>query len=125
MLIDRMKKALQEARGQGKGPLINGGNCLGIRSVPGKYNTLFIPEEKLPMPRGKVAPLALLSQSGAFGITRISKHPDINPKYILTLGNQMDLTIGDYLEYLAGDEAIRVFAVYVERIQGPGRFEDL
>lgn len=114
MLIDRMKKALQEARGQGKGPLINGGNCLGIRSVPGKYNTLFIPEEKLPMPRGKVAPLALLSQSGAFGITRISKHPDINPKYILTLGNQMDLTIGDYLEYLAGDEAIRVFAVYVE-----------
>jgi len=113
-LVDRMKKALQEARAQGKGPLINGGNCLGIRSVPGKYNTLFIPEEKLPMPKGKIAPLALISQSGAFGITRISKHSDINPKYLLTLGNQMDLTIGDYLEYLAEDEEIRVFAVYVE-----------
>ena len=113
-IVDRMKNALQDARVRGKGPLINGGNCLGIRSVPGKYNTLFIPEEKLPMPKGKVAPLALISQSGAFGITRISKHPDINPKYILTLGNQMDLTIGDYLEYLAEDKAIRVFAVYVE-----------
>jgi acyl-CoA synthetase (NDP forming) len=113
-IVDKMKKALLEAREQGKGPLINGGNCLGIRSVPGKYNTLFIPEEKLPMPRGKLAPLALISQSGAFGITRVSKHPDINPKYLLTLGNQMDLTIGDYLENLAEDGDIRVFAVYVE-----------
>jgi acyl-CoA synthetase (NDP forming) len=113
-IVSKMREALEGARAEGKGPLINGGNCLGIRSVPGKYNTLFIPEYKLPMPRGKVAPLALLSQSGAFAITRISKHPDINPKYTLTLGNQMDLTIGDYLEYLAEDPELHVFAVYVE-----------
>jgi acyl-CoA synthetase (NDP forming) len=56
----------------------------------------------------------VISQSGAFSITRISKHPDINPKYVLTLGNQMDLTIGDYLEYLAEDPELKVFAVYVE-----------
>jgi len=113
-IVEEMGKALGEARKRGAGPLINGGNCLGIRSVPGKYNTLFIPEHKLPMPKGKVAPLAVISQSGAFSITRISKHPDINPKYVITLGNQMDLTIGDYLEYLRDDPDIRVFAVYVE-----------
>lgn len=113
-IVSKMREALDGARAVGKGPLINGGNCLGIRSVPGKYNTLFIPEYKLPMPRGKVAPLALLSQSGAFAITRISKHPDINPRYTLTLGNQMDLTIGDYLEYLSQDPELHVFAVYVE-----------
>ena len=113
-IVKEMRKALNEARKRGAGPLINGGNCLGIRSVPGKYNTLFIPEHKLPMPKGKVAPLAVISQSGAFSITRISKHPDINPKYVITLGNQMDLTIGDYLEYLRDDPDIRVFAVYVE-----------
>jgi len=113
-IVARMKKSLEDARAQGKGPLINGGNCLGIRSVPGKYNTLFIPEHKLPMPKGKLAPMAVISQSGAFAICRISKHPDINPKYTITCGNQMDVTIGDYLEFLAQDQEIRVFAVYVE-----------
>jgi acyl-CoA synthetase (NDP forming) len=113
-IVAEMHRALADARAQGKGPLINGGNCLGIRSVPGKYNTLFIPEYKLPMPKGKVEPLALISQSGAFAVTRLSKHQNINPKYALTLGNQMDLTIGDYLDYLAQDTELHVFAVYVE-----------
>lgn len=114
VIVKEMRKTFDEARARGAGPLINGGNCLGIRSVSGKYNTLFIPEHKLPMPKGAVAPLAVISQSGAFSITRISKHPDINPKYVITLGNQMDLTIGDYLEYMRDDPDIRVFAVYVE-----------
>ncbi len=114
-IVARMRAALDASRsGAGGGPLLNGGNCLGIRSVPGKYNTLFIPEYKLPMPKGKVAPLAVLSQSGAFAICRISKHPDINPKYVITCGNQMDLTIGDYLERLEADPEIQTFAVYIE-----------
>jgi len=113
-IVAAMNSALATARERGGGPLINGGNCLGIRSVPGKYNTLFIPEYKLPMPAGKVAALAVVSQSGAYSICRISKHPNINPKYVITCGNQMDLTIGDYLDYLKDDPEIHVFAVYVE-----------
>jgi len=114
-IVARMRAALASSRSTpGGGPLINGGNCLGIRSVPGKYNTLFIPEYKLPMPRGAVAPVAVISQSGAFAICRVSKHPDINPKYLVTCGNQMDLTVGDWLEHLASDREIEIFAVYVE-----------
>ena len=114
-IVARMRAALDASRsGQSGGPLLNGGNCLGIRSVPGRYNTLFIPEYKLPMPKGEVAPLAVLSQSGAFAICRISKHPNINPKYVITCGNQMDLTIGDYLERLEADREIQTFAVYIE-----------
>ena len=63
-IVKEMKKALDDARRRGAGPLINGGNCLGIRSVSGKYNTLFIPEHKLPMPKGKVAPLAVIHSRG-------------------------------------------------------------
>jgi len=114
-IVARMRAALDASRsGPGRGPLLNGGNCLGVRSVPGKYNTLFIPEYKLPMPSGGMAPVALISQSGAFAICRVSKHPDLNPKYIITCGNQMDVTIGDYLERLEADAAIQLFAVYVE-----------
>ena len=114
-IVARMNKAIECSRATpGKGPLINGGNCLGVRSVPGKYNTLFIPEYKLPMPKGRVEPIAVISQSGAFAVSRISKHQNVNPKYMITCGNQMDLTVGDYLEYLAEDEEIEVFAAYVE-----------
>ncbi len=114
-LVAHMRKALEDSRaGQSRGPLLNGGNCLGVRSVPGKYNTLFIPEYKLPMPKGEVAPVAVISQSGAFAICRVSKHESLNPKYLVTCGNQMDLTIGDYLERLAEDREIELFAVYVE-----------
>lgn len=114
-LVARMQKALDESRKTASGgPLINGGNCLGIRSVSGKYNTLFIPEYKLPMPPGQVDPVAFISQSGAFAITRISKNPTVNPEYCITCGNQMDVTIGDYLDHLKNELSIKIFAVYVE-----------
>jgi len=113
-LTSRMREALAGARAsEWQGPLINGGNCLGIRSLPGRYDTMFIPQHKLPVPGGPVSPLAFISQSGAFAISRMSKLP-MNPKYAITLGNQMDLTISDYLEYLKDDPDIRLFAVYVE-----------
>ena len=113
--VAKMKASIAASRfGPGRGPLINGGNCLGVRSVPGRYNTLFVPEYKLPMPSSKVAPIAIVSQSGAFAVSRISKHPGINPKYLITCGNQMDLTVGDYLEWLADDPELEVFAAYVE-----------
>ncbi len=114
-IVSRMHAALREARASDwKGPVINGGNCLGIRSVTGRYNTMFIPEYKLPMPQGRVSPVALISQSGAFAITKMNKLATINPKFAVSLGNQMDLTIGDYLSYLKDDPSIRIYAVYVE-----------
>jgi acyl-CoA synthetase (NDP forming) len=83
--------------------------------MPGKYNTLFIPEHKLPLrSRGEPDPVALISQSGAFAISRLSKHPRLTPKYVVTCGNQMDATLGDFLERLGEDESIKVFAVYIE-----------
>jgi acyl-CoA synthetase (NDP forming) len=111
----RMSAALERSRSGGGGPIIVGGNCLGILSMPGKYDTLFIPEHKLPLRSvGTPDPVALISQSGAFAITRLSKHPRLTPKYVITCGNQMDATLGDFLERLAEDESIKVFAVYIE-----------
>ncbi len=115
---ERLRRSVATARGsEWRGPVINGGNCLGVRSQPGLYDTLFIPEAKLPFPPGPAAPLALISQSGAFSIARSSKLPALNPRYLITVGNQIDLTAGDYLTYLKDDPEIEVFACYVEGFQ--------
>ena len=114
-IVATMRAALASARAsEWQGPVINGGNCLGVRSLPGRYDTMFIPEYKLPVPSGEASPVAFISQSGAFAVARMSTLGALNPKYAITLGNQMDLTVGDYLTYLRDDPAIEVFAVYVE-----------
>jgi acyl-CoA synthetase (NDP forming) len=96
------------------GPVVNGGNCLGVRSAPGHYDATFIPEYKVRQVRPIPAPVALISQSGAFAIARWSKLAGFNPAYLISVGNQTDLTLGDYLTYLKDDPEIRVFACYAE-----------
>ncbi len=114
-IVAKMRKALLDSRlSAWRGPLINGGNCLGIRSLPGHYDTMFIPEHKLALPKGRVSPVCLISQSGAFVISKGNKLAGVNPKYSISLGNQMDVTVGDYLSYLKDDPEIDLFAVYVE-----------
>jgi acyl-CoA synthetase (NDP forming) len=97
-----------------RGPVLVGGNSLGIRSAPGGYDTTFIPSHKMPRPAGSAAPVAILAQSGAFAFARWSRQPGLDPRYLLSVGNQTDLTMGDYLTYLRGDPEVRLFACYVE-----------
>jgi acyl-CoA synthetase (NDP forming) len=97
------------------GPVFLGGNCLGVISHPGRYDTLFIPEAKLPKRRGGGRrSAAFVSQSGAFMITRLSKRPEIDPAYMISAGNQNDLTLGDLVTYLADDPELTVIAIYAE-----------
>ena len=58
--------------------------------------------------------MAVVSQSGAFMICRMSKLPMIEPLYAVSLGNQLDLTVSDYMNYLKDDPDVRIFAVYME-----------
>lgn len=97
------------------GPVFLGANCLGVISHPGRYDTLFIPEEKLPKLRGEHRRnAAFVSQSGAFMITRLSRSPELDPAYMISVGNQNDLTLGDMLNYLKSDPEIDVIGVYAE-----------
>ena len=114
-IVGHMRRSLLESRlAEWRGPVVNGGNCLGIRSVPGRYNTLFIPEHKLPTPGGPPDPVALITGSGAFAVSKGSKLAGLNPLFTITVGNQMDLTVADYLTHLADDARIELFALYIE-----------
>ena len=99
----------------GGGPIFLGANCLGVVSHPGAYDSWFIPLERLPKPQKKpVRNSVMLSQSGAFMITRLSQNPWLDPAYMLALGNQTDLTHGDMLSYFADLPGIDTLGIYVE-----------
>jgi acyl-CoA synthetase (NDP forming) len=112
---DEIRGILARGRADGRlTPLVNGGNCLGVYSKPGRYDTTFIPEPKLPRPKSAHSNMAVVSQSGAFMVCRMSKLPMIEPIYAVSLGNQLDLTVSDYMNFLKGEPDVRVFAVYME-----------
>ena len=124
--VGRMHAALRASRGtEWGGPVVNGGNCLGIRSVPGRYDTMFIAPYKIGLPDKKPAPLAVIAQSGAWSISKNNKVSCLNPLYTISFGNQMDLTVGDYLAYLKNDPAVDIFAVYVEGFKPLGGLQFL
>lgn len=113
---DRVTAKIQAAHLKDDGgPVFLGANCLGVISHPGKYDTLFIPDAKLPKQRGDhPRKAAFVSQSGAFMITRLSKRPELDPAYMISVGNQNDLTLGDMMNYLKDEPQIDVIAVYAE-----------
>jgi len=102
-------------QGHDGGPVFLGANCLGVVSHPGSYDSWFIPLERLPKPGKKPERNSvLLSQSGAFMITRISQNPWLDPRYMLAVGNQIDLTHGDLMAYFADRPEIETVGVYIE-----------
>lgn len=114
-LAARVAAAVAEGRRRGDGPVVNGGNSMGVRSVPGGYDATFIPGHKSsPNPTAPAVPLAVLSQSGAFAIARLDRLGQLRPRYLVTLGNQADLTAGDYLGLWQDDPAVEVFGCYLE-----------
>ncbi|MCP4629289.1 MAG: CoA-binding protein, partial [bacterium] len=92
-----------------------GGNSLGILSHPGKFDALFIPDAKLPKHRGDhIRTTALISQSGAYMITRMSRLYFLDPAYAISIGNQIDLTASDLLQFLNRRDEIKIVAFYME-----------
>jgi acyl-CoA synthetase (NDP forming) len=111
----QMLAKIDEARRAGRGPVFVGGNCLGIISHPGNYDSWFIPEERLPRAQKKATrSSALISQSGAFLVTRLSKNPWLDPAYMVAVGNQNDITHGDLIASFAENPEIHVIGAYVE-----------
>lgn len=110
-----LAEKIRAAHKAGTGTVFLGGNCMGVISHPGRYDSWFIPESKLPKNHGKrYSPAALISQSGAFMVTRLAQCPEIEPAYLISMGNQNDLTLGDMANYFKDKEDVQVIAVYAE-----------
>lgn len=106
------------ARGRempGGGAVFLGPNCMGLQSRPGRYDTFFIPESKLNTRWAAPArPVALISQSGAFAISRMSNLATLDPAFAISIGNQMDVTVSDLLWSVGKRDDVDAVGVYME-----------
>lgn len=121
-LGERLTRMLNESRRDGRWtPALLGPNFLGHVVPAQRINTTFIPDDKWTPPSGGGS-LALLSQSGAFLLSRLSGNPQLQLGLAVALGNQLDLRLPDLLLALETDPEIRSVAAYVEGF-APGDLE--
>ncbi len=115
LVAEIQDKIIAARRNSPEAPIFLGANSLGILSHPGHYDAMFIPDSKLPKNRGSHRrTLGLVSQSGAYMITRMSKLDFLDPAYAISIGNQIDLTAGDFLHFLNTVDELQTLAFYME-----------
>jgi len=112
-VIDGIRLGAREA-----GLRLVGPNCLGVLAPRAGLNASFA--RQLPQP-GQVA---LLSQSGAVaaGVVEWAIRRDIGFSGIVSLGDAVDVDVGDCLDYFAEDPATKVIVLYVEAITDARKF---
>jgi acyl-CoA synthetase (NDP forming) len=75
----------------------------------------------------KPGPVVIISQSGNFGgyIVRQGTEKGFGFSKYVSSGNEADLTIEDYIEYLAEDDDTKIICAYIEGLKDGRRFFDL
>ena len=98
-----------------------GPNCMGLMNANMKLNATILHGD---IARGNAA---LVTQSGAIGAAMLdyAQELGIGFSFIVSLGNQADVTVCDLLPFLGKDENTRVIVMYLETILEPERFWQL
>jgi len=120
-----VRKAIEEGRGSGNdGPVFVGPNSVGVVSRPGRYDTLFIPPSRLDKRwTARARRVALISQSGAFIVSRMSNLETLDPAFAVSVGNQIDVTASDVLAAIGQREDIDAIGIYTEGFNDLGGLE--
>jgi acetyltransferase len=99
---------------------IMGPNGMGMWSSKVRLNTAF---GFMPRPGG----ISFLSQSGTMGayLLETATNKGYGFHTFLSVGNQADLNMADYVEYLGADPETKVIVLYIEGIKRGRRFLDI
>ena len=109
-LEDEMLRIAQQG-----GTRIVGPNCMGLYNPRANLNTILT-EAYLTDDPGSIA---FIGQSGNISENFISRGYELGLRYskVVSIGNQSDLTIEDFLEYFAADPETKVIGCYIEGIK--------
>jgi acetyl coenzyme A synthetase (ADP forming)-like protein len=95
-----------------------GPNCLGIAVAAARLNATFAPHRFPP------GPIGFSSQSGALGLALLEEAASrrLGFSAFVSIGNKMDVSSNDLLEYWEDDPETQVVLLYVESFGNPRRF---
>jgi acyl-CoA synthetase (NDP forming) len=111
---------------------ILGPNCLGVYDSQTGVDMLFLPETKtlttgdevVATPRPMAGPIAVVTQSGAFGAAALDylSGKEMGVSKFVSFGNKADVTASEMLTYLLYDDLTRVILFYSESIDNGREF---
>ncbi|WP_129115962.1 acetate--CoA ligase family protein [Halegenticoccus tardaugens] len=97
-----------------------GPNCIGLaNAVDGTVLTSTCSRRPEP------GSIGLVSQSGALAFTTFFERAadeDVHFAYLASTGNEADLSVSDYIEYMANQPGVEVICAYIEGLADPDRF---
>ena len=92
-----------------------GPNCYGFINYLDKVSVWSDQIAGDPVKRG----IGLICQSGTIGNTISFNHRSLPIAYIMSLGNQTNITIEDSIEYLLNDHRVTAIGIYAESFINP------
>lgn len=112
-----------------------GPNCLGVYYSKTGVDSLFLPETKvlttgedvIATPRPMPGNIAMLTQSGAFGVAALDylTGRQMGVSKFVSFGNKCDVTDHEILHYMLHDKETRVILSYVEDIKHGKEFLEI
>ena len=113
-----LERRLGEELARHDGLRLLGPNCLGLMVPRSSFNASFagaMPSE------GHVA---FVSQSGALATSVIdwARTEQVGFSHVISLGNMLDVDLGDVIDYLGRDAQTRAIVLYVESVTNPRKF---
>ena len=109
-----------------------GPNCLGVYDSKTGVDMLFLPETKtlttgdevVATPRPMAGPIAIVTQSGAFGAAALDylTGKQMGVSKFVSFGNKADVTASEMLTYLLHDSSTQVILFYAESIDNGREF---
>jgi acetate---CoA ligase (ADP-forming) len=105
-----------------QGMRLVGPNCLGLFNAAHGYFPIFSASFENGWP--KPGRLGIISQSGAYGshLFAAARDRGIGTPVLATTGNEADLHLADFIEWMAAAEEVEVIAAYAEGIRDGARF---
>lgn len=118
---EKMQESIKEIA-RSTGITVCGPNSAGvINAGNGMASTISQLLDKKVFKSGNAA---FITQSGAFGtfITAMAQDMGIGFKYYVSTGNEVDMEMADYIEYILEDPEIKVIAAYIEGLRNGRKF---